>query len=333
MSLHLMKERIRQSGVSLYEEQIKDAQDILAYSFTDDVSYHPGVVLYQSDKKIPIKMYDQKYSASYGITAKFLSPHNIPVELGTLLHDTKRDEYWLCVESYDVSGIHWEGKLGKCLRFLKWQDKNREARETPVIVTSASKYNNGENGTDILRLGSDQLMLFAQLNEDTVKLDRGMKFFIDENTLSPSVYEITRMDTALYSYMGKGFISIIVTECAYTPSEEELKYGICGCSEPVLYHKFSGSGEIDEPDVLIKGSPRLKYGHPRTYSASFPENGGWDPAGFRWNVVSDFEVAQDISGDRITLSVEDENLIGLSFLLQIIYIDKTVSEIEITIIE
>ena len=33
-----MKERIKQSGTSLYDEQIKDAQDILAYGFQDDVS-------------------------------------------------------------------------------------------------------------------------------------------------------------------------------------------------------------------------------------------------------------------------------------------------------
>ena len=158
MSLLLMKERIKQSGSTLYDEQIKDAQDILAYGFQDDVSYNPNIVTYQTNNKVPIKIYDQKYSASYGSTAKFLSPHNYPIELGQLLYDTKKDNYWLCIETYDVSGIHCEGKLGKCGRLLKWQDENRAIKETPVIVTSASKYNNGEDGSYVVQLGSDQLL-------------------------------------------------------------------------------------------------------------------------------------------------------------------------------
>ena len=35
-----MKERIKQSGTTLYDEQIKDARDILEYGFYDDATYN-----------------------------------------------------------------------------------------------------------------------------------------------------------------------------------------------------------------------------------------------------------------------------------------------------
>ena len=336
-----MKERIKQSGSTLYDEQIKDAQDILAYGFQDDVSYNPNIVTYRTDDKIPVKMYDQKYSATYGITAKFLSPHDYPIELGQLLYDNKKNAYWLCVESYDVSGIHCEGKLGKCGRFLKWQDENGVIQETPMIVTSAAKYNNGEEGSAVIKLGSDQLMLFMQLNEDTVKLDREMKFFIDENKSDPSVYELTRTDTALYTYMGIGFLSIVVTECAYTPTDKELELGVCNYKEPSTPTPPQPSEHDKTTDLTaaILGRTDLKVGYDRTYTVTFINNEtgelvDWNDIEFEWNVVADFNVKQTVSDNKITISVgDDESLIGLSFILQCIVNDVVVGQIVIDIME
>ena len=338
-----MKERIKQSGSTLYDEQIKDAQDILAYGFQDDVSYNPNIVTYRTDDKIPIKMYDQKYSATYGITAKFLSPHEYPIELGQLLYDNKKNAYWLCVESYDVSGIHCEGKLGKCGRFLKWQDENGVIKETPMIVTSAAKYNNGEEGSAVIKLGSDQLMLFMQLNEDTVKLDREMKFFIDENKSNPSVYELTRTDTALYTYMGIGFLSIVVTECAYTPTDKELELGVCNYKEPSTPTPPTPP-QPSEPDkttdlkTTISGNKELKVGFSRTYTVTFvDEKTGskvdWNDVEFTWHVVSAFDVSQNAYDNKIELIVSDESLVGLSFLLCIQVDEVIVEQIEINIVE
>ena len=88
-----MKERIQRSGTTLYQEQIKDGQDILTYGFQDDVSYNPNIILYHTEESIPIKMFNQKSSASYGFAISFLSPHDTPVELGQILYDTKKNEY------------------------------------------------------------------------------------------------------------------------------------------------------------------------------------------------------------------------------------------------
>ena len=64
------------------------------------------MVIYNTLKDIPIKIYDKKYSASYGTTAKFLTLHTCPASLGELLYDTVKNEYWLCIEIRLLQS-HW----------------------------------------------------------------------------------------------------------------------------------------------------------------------------------------------------------------------------------
>lgn len=268
---------IRNSGVTLYGEQIKDAQDILAYGFTDDVSYNPHMVIYNTLKNIPVKIYDKKYSASYGVTAKFLTPYTCPASLGGLLYDTMKNEYWLCIESYDVAGIHHEGKLGLCNRFIKWQEANGDIQEIPVISRNATQYNNGTYEDKIIRLGSDQILLYTQLNQKTSKLARGTKFFIGENQEKPAVYELTKPDTADYSYMGKGIAAFMVTECAYTPSEKELELGVCNYHAPIITsavppYNNAASGIT----AVISGSTHLRKSYKRVYTAFIKDKDGRD---------------------------------------------------------
>lgn len=337
MGLQLMKERIKQSGVSLYDEQIKDAQNILSYSFKDDVSYNPNIVYYKSDKNIPIKMYDQKYSASYGYISKFLCPHNISVNLGELLYNTIKNEYWLCIESYDVSGIHIEGKLGKCSRFIKWQEQDGTIREIPVISRNATQYNNGEYKDEKITLGSDQIILYTQLNDYTKILDHGIKFFMDENKEQPSVYELTKPDTVDYSYMGVGMMSMMLTERAYTPTKEELELGVCNYTDmdSCFTNKSQKPDKTTDLSASITGSPKLKIGIPRTYSVDFTfqkKPVKWNEVNFKWNIISDFKINQNIHENKIELNVDDERYIDSSFLAQIILDELVLSEIEVTVI-
>lgn len=339
MSLRLMKERIKQSGTTLYDEQIKDAQDILAYGFQDDVSYNPNIVVYKTDDKVQIKMHNQKASSSYGVVTSFLSPHDVPIEIGNMFYDTKKDEYWLCVESYDVSGIHWEGKLAKCLRWLKWQDSKGIIQEIPIIVTSASKYNNGQDSSNTITLGSDQLLIFMQKNDDTLKLDRGYKFFIDDNLDDPTVYELTRIDTALYTYMGKGFLSMIVTECAYTPSDNDLKYGVCNYKEVDIDTEEDPTTTPENPDemtvlratITFKGSQELKIGGTtKTLTGSFVDSDGNATADIGvWEVITIDELLPylkyTITDNTLKIKVLDTDLIDSKARIMFSSADNTIS--------
>lgn len=334
MGLGLMKKRIRNGGVTLYGEQVKDAQDILAYGFTDDISYNPHIVIYNTLQSMPVKIYDKKYSASYGTTAKFLTPYTCPASLGELLYDTVKNEYWLCIESYDVAGIHYEGKLGLCNRFIKWQEADGFIQEIPVISRNATQYNNGTYEDKVIRLGSDQILLYTQLNQKTSKLARGTKFFIGENQEKPLVYELTKPDTADYSYMGKGMAAFMVTECAYTPSEKELGLGICNYHEPdipsaVPPYNNTASGRT----AVISGSTHLRKSYKRVYTAFIKDKDGrdipWEDHIFNWNVTAGTDIIQDRQGNKIELLNTNGELSGSSFLLQVCSGTEVLSEIEI----
>ncbi len=52
---------------------------------------------------------------------------------------------------------------------------------------------------------------------------------------------------------------------------------------------------------------------------------------FKWNVLSDFEVEQIINGNQITLCVDDEKVIGSTFVLQVIADNNIMDEIAILV--
>lgn len=335
MSLKLMKQRIAKSGSTLREEQINDSRKALNELFYDSVAYNNNLVLYNTEKEIPLLMYDQKSSSNYGTTSNFVSEYYNQVNVGNIIYDKFHNETWLCVESYNVADTYHTGKLGKCLTILKWQDINGDIKEYPIIVTSASKYNNGENGNNVAVIGSDQLLIFTELNEDTKRIKRGTKFFIDEDKENPTVYTLTRLDTSLYSCNGVGMVSLIVTETPYTPTKEELELWVCDYTKPNEPSSAvpDSTEEIKKEysEVNIVGERNIKVGKKRTYYVDFyDENGELLYVGniaYEWNVESSFDIEIEKIDNKISLYVEDDSLIGEKAKIQILIDGIVVSEI------
>ena len=98
----------------------------------------------------------------------------------------------------------------------------------------------------------------------------------------------------------------------------------------------------DETAVLnanISGTSNLRIGVTRIYTATLSDKYGnavqWDDTKYGWNVVSDFDVKQSVSENKISLTVEDEDFIDSSFILSVIKLDdgSVIEEIEITVID
>ena len=93
---------------------------------------------------------------------------------------------------------------------------------------------------------------------------------------------------------------------------------------PVQTYKYS-----------ISGNTNLKYSYKRTYALSVIDD-DWNTVNnivFRWNIVSDFEVFQESYDNKISLRVNDENLIGSSFMLQAIVDEEVKAEVKINVVE
>ena len=87
----------------------------------------------------------------------------------------------------------------------------------------------------------------------------------------------------------------------------------------------------------ISGSKKLKVGISKIYSVEFfDENKNpkdWQDVSFKWNVISDFGINQNIYDNKIELIVNDEGCIDSSFLLQVIINNNVDSEMEISVID
>ncbi len=339
MSLQLMKKRVEQSGASLHDEQIKDAQDILAYGFKDDVSHAkqvyfwiPGETPHKGDH-LDIKFQNRKYSSANGNTQEFLTQNKDRIEVGDYIYNEKDNTYWICTESFNVDDIHYEGKFTQCNWRLRWQRRDGTILEYPCQDLNSTQYNSGESGNNIVRLGSAQHMETVQATDDTICLASPQRFYISRSNSIPFI--VTQNDTTASNY-GKGLCKITLTQDTNKSDKDRPDLGICDYIEP-LSPLPPSSDETTVLNAIISGNPNLKNGLPRTYAAIFTDGDGnevdWNDVDFAWNIASDFGVEQTVTDNTTKLSVNDEDLIGSSFSLQILIDGEVKAQLTVTIVE
>lgn len=340
-----MKERIKQSGSTAREEMISDGQNFLKEELEHDSSYSPTMyfwnpVLACDDRPAKIRIYNRKYSSLNGNYQNFLTTYDNPIKIGEYLHDTKDDTYWLIYNSFNVNDVHYEGKMIQCNYLLRWQLTSGEIIERYSNIVSASKYDVGENGNSTLVLSSNNYTVLIGYCEEGFELE-GKRVFIDMKPTSPKkVFKITRSDDVLYNSGNTGsLLSFIADKTEFKPDKDNQELRICDYVDPLspLPPIPSEPDETTDLRCVISGNTNLKNGYRRTYTVTFSDKDGnrvdWQDINYQWNIHSDFDVKQTINDNKITVFVNDENLIGGSFFVQIIIADKIATETKINIIE
>lgn len=248
------------------------------------------------------------------------------------------DEYWIVDGRPGNNKIYEKAILKECQYKLRWQKDNGEIIDRWVNLTSASKYDVGETGNNIIMLTSNNYTIIIPYDEDSITLD-GKRVFIDMSPNPKKVFKITRNDDVLFIH-GKhgGTLSLIADKTELNTAVDRPDLRLCDYittnTTPLL--------PLDETTVLkanIDGNQDLKNGFSRTYTVNFTDLDGnnieWNDINFNWKVVSEFNIKQTIINNTIKLSVNDDSLIGESFLLQIILQDdnSVITELEIFIVE
>lgn len=195
-----------------------------------------------------------------------------------------------------------------------------------------------------MTLGSAQHMLKMQCNDDSILLDSPMRFSIDKNIKKPTCYKVTQNDNTAYNY-GKGLCCVTVTETPLNTESDKLitlddgtQVWICDYVEVTPLPPIpQPPDETTDLRCVISGNTNLKNGYYRKFTVTFSDKDGntvdWLDVDYQWNVKSDFDVKQIITDNKITVSVNDENLIGGSFFVQIIVGKTVLSEIKVNIVE
>ena len=340
-----MKERVKHSGSTAREEMIIDGQNLLKEELEHDSSYSPTMyfwnpVLRCDDRPAKVRIYNRKYSSLNGNYQHFLTTYDNPVKIGEYLHDTKDDTYWLIYNSFNVNDVHYEGKMIQCNYLLRWQLSNGEIIERYVNIVSASKYDVGETGNSTLVLSSNNYTILIGYCEEGFELE-SKRVFIDMKPVDPiKVFKITRSDDVLYNSGNMGsLLSFIADKTEFNPNKDNQELRICDYIDPSfpLPPTPQPPNETTDLRCMISGNTNLKNGYKRTYTVTFSDKDGnvidWSNIDYQWNVIADFEVEQTIVDNKITISTYDENLIGNTFLIQIIIGETILSETKVNIVE
>ena len=340
-----MKERIKHSGSTAREEMIIDGQNLLQEELEHDSSYSPTMYFWNSvlgcdDKPAKVRIFKRKYSSLNGNYQNFLTTYDNPIKIGEYLHDTKDDTYWLIYNSFNVNDVHYEGKMIQCNYLLRWQLSNGEIINRWANIVSASKYDVGETGNSTLVLSSNNYTILIGYCEEGFELE-GKRVFIDMKPVDPTkVFKITRSDDVLYNSGNMGsLLSFIADKTEFNPNTDNQELRICDYIDPSspLPPTPPEPDETTDLRCVISGNTNLKSRYHRTYTVTFTDKEDndvdWEEVNYHWNIVSNYEVKQVFSENKITVSVNDEDQIGSSFLIQVIIDNIIVSEIKVNITE
>lgn len=201
--------------------------------------------------------------------------------------------------------VYTRGYMERCNWQLKWQDETGNIVTSDCEVLTASQYNSGEYAIKTVTIGSNQFAIFAPLNEETIKLHADMRFFIDNNTVSPTPYRLTRVDTVSSSYYGVGCISLILTQDQLNEATDNIELGICDYKTPDV-------PPVSDITISYVGDPVIRCGGTaKTFTAS-------EDVTFSFEVASGAEniILTQTAGNKCTLKcLNKTNMIGTTVKL------------------
>lgn len=132
---------------------------------------------------------------------------------------------------------------------------------------------------------------------------------------------------------------MIADKTEFNPNKDNQELRICDYIDPSspLPPTPPEPDETTDLRCVISGNTNLKNGYRRSYSVTFTDTNGnavdWKNVDYKWKIISDFDVKQTFIDNKITVSVNDENLIGGSFLVQIVVGESVLSEVKVNIME
>ena len=251
------------------------------------------------------------------------------------------DEYWIVDGRPGNNKSYEKATLKECQYKLRWQKDDGTIIERWVYLTSSSKYDVGENGNNTIVLTSNNYLITIPNDEDSMTLD-GKRVFIDLSDIPEKVFKITRNDDVLFAHGSHGgTLNLIADKTEFNKETDNQELRLCDYidSSPTPPSEPTTPDETEDLFATISGNTNLKVGFSRTYTATLSDNDGnavqWDDTKYGWNVVSDFDVDMTTNVNKISLTVEDVDFIGSSFLLQVIKLDDNavIGEIEITVVD
>ena len=314
--------------------------------FADTIDYH--VVKRNGE---PFELLIIKDTDGNTFKKKIKSKNSTPFNLGDYIE--WNNQIWLVTLLDTDDKTYHSGYMYLCTVPLRWQNSEGKIIERYVYSEDFTKYSSGITGNNTITIGDNQYGLTLPIDSETRKLARDMRFPIDfEDAEKPDIYKLTNRKVNLNNneYFGRGGTMILTMSYDAFNADEDKRVvmdngkevWVCNYTEvssPTPPSEPTTPDETEDLSVTISGTTNLKIGVTRNYTATLSDKDSnvvqWDDTKYGWNVASDFDVKQSVTENKISLTVEDEDFIDSSFLLQVIKLNDSsvLSEIEITVID
>lgn len=249
------------------------------------------------------------------------------------------DEYWLIDGRPGNNGEYEKAVLKECQYKIKWQKDDGTIIERWANFTSASKYDIGESGNSTIILSSNNFTILIPHDADGLTID-GKRIFVDTSEIPKKVFKITRNDDVLFLHGNHGgTLSLIADKTEFNPNKDNQELRICDYIDPSspLPPTPPEPDETTDLRCVISGNTNLKNGYRRSYTVTFSDKDGnvidWQNINFIWNIVNNSGLITNAYENKIDIFLDNEDLIGSSFLLQVIVAGEILAESKIIIIE
>lgn len=306
--------------------------------FDDTIDYH--VVKRNSE---PFELLIIKDTDGNTFKKKIKAKHSTPFNLGDYIE--WNGQMWLITLLDPNEKTYHSGYMYLCTVPLRWQNSEGKIIERYAYSEDFTKYSSGTTGNNIITIGDNQYGLTLPIDEETRKLKRDMRFPIDfEDAEQPDIYELTNRKVNLNNneYFGRGGTMIVTMSFGSFNEEKDKRVThngreiwVCDYIDPTPTPP-QNPDETTDLMAVISGNSNLRVGIQRNYTVTITDIDGnvvqWNDS-YSWNVVSDFEVGQEVDDNTIKLLVDNEDYVSSLILLQIIKDGQTLTELEVMVID
>ena len=235
--------------------------------------------------------------------------------------------YWI-VDGYPGDCVTYEKVTMKLCQYkLRWQNKKGEILERWANFTSASKYDVGETGTNIILVSSNNYTVVVPFDDDCLELDE-KRVFIDQDDIPVKVFKFTREDDVLFTFNEKkgGVLNFIADKVAFNPETDNQELRICDYFNPPIEDPAFGEDKIEVLSSIKYKFKTVYIGRTSTFEAVFKTiSGEVIDKTPKWSIESDFNdsIYIEETGSKINILVKDNTLDGKSFNLNLESSDST----------
>ncbi len=302
--------------------------------------------------EIPMQLMIVKDTDGNTYKKKIKSRHEDIIKLGDYVK--WNNQIWM-ITLLDSDDKAWNrGYMYLCEILLRWQDDNGNIIERWGYSEDYTKYSMGESGNSTITVGDYQYGITLPVDKYTKKLTRENRFVVDfEENYPPDTYRLTGKKGFIsdYRYFGKGGVfTITLSYEQFNPEKDKLvklcnntEAWICDYISPTASthttpsenpDKDNTSSESDNSNIIatISGGNTIRCNRKKTWSVNFTKNNESITTEFEWKIKSDFEIPSVVNENTIQIKIEDENLIGETFILCIYQSNKCLAtqDVEIT---